>query len=85
MARQDLEVKKVAGTFCAKHPNGRPSKRFLTPFSLWYFTIYAPGSIVADNRPDWIAGVRARLYNYYSGTKVILASNEKWVVGSNGW
>jgi hypothetical protein len=28
-------TKKGSGTFCAKHPQGRSGKRFLTPFSSW--------------------------------------------------
>jgi len=28
-----FQPKKVSGTFCAKHPPGRPGKRFLTPLS----------------------------------------------------
>ena len=28
--------KKVSGTFCAEHPEGRSGKRFLTPFSPGY-------------------------------------------------
>ena len=38
-ARRVVAREKVSGTFCAKHPKGRPGKRFLTPFPQSFFCV----------------------------------------------
>jgi len=58
-------------------------------YGVWYFTIWAPGSIVAynyDRNRDpagWFASVRARIYYWDGPTKVILASSQKEDQGEN--
>jgi hypothetical protein len=51
----------------------------------YFFTVSGLGSIIADNRPNWEASVRTRIYTGSGQTKVILQSAEFLDQGTNGW
>ena len=60
--RPVLSGKKGSGTFCAKHPPGRPGKTCLTPFSAWQ----------AAQRADVVAAMRS----FYAETDRLIAAHE---------